>query len=109
MTNNSIKSNASDVTQEITLISQRSFSVLSPYLTTCLSSTRDPAVPDDNIRHHENLGYDPRYLKIPPLHSLPEGMPNLIREELRYIFFEVTALHLRHEDEYKSGGVETGA
>ncbi|EEU34514.1 uncharacterized protein NECHADRAFT_54457 [Fusarium vanettenii 77-13-4] len=85
----------------ITSISHQSFSALSPYLTTCLSGTRDPAVPDDNIRHHENLGYDPKYLKIPPLYSLPEGMPNLICQELRYIFFEVTALHLRHEDEYK--------
>lgn len=101
MTNSLVKPNAGDVTEEITSISHQSFSVLSPYLTTCRSSTRDPAVPDDNIRNYKNLGYDPRYLKIPPLYSLPEGIPTFLRQELRYIFFEVIALYLRHEDEYK--------
>lgn len=103
MANSSFKRNANDVTQEITSISisWQSFSVLSPYLTTCLYGKGDPAVPDDKIHNPKNLGYDPRYLKTPPLHSLPEGMPSLICQELRYIFFETTALHLRHEDDYK--------
>ncbi|KAH8672170.1 hypothetical protein BGZ61DRAFT_458991 [Ilyonectria robusta] len=101
MSNSSLKSSAKDATQDITSIPWQSFSILSPYLTTRISTIGDPTIPDEETHKRENFDYDPRYLETPSLHSLPEEMPNLIRQELRHIFFEVTALYLRHEDDYK--------
>ncbi|KAJ3540662.1 hypothetical protein NM208_g4965 [Fusarium decemcellulare] len=100
MSNNSPSSSARDATQHITSIPWQGFSVLSPYLITRLSMAGDPTIPHEITHPREDHCHDPRYLEIPPLHSLPEEMPNLIRQELRQIFFEITAERLRHESEY---------
>ncbi|EEU35974.1 uncharacterized protein NECHADRAFT_85289 [Fusarium vanettenii 77-13-4] len=54
-------------------------------------------------RRQEGIGYDSRYLRlqIQSLHFLPNEMPDLIRKELRRLFFEETAQNLRHEHDYK--------
>ncbi|KAF4976144.1 hypothetical protein FZEAL_7163 [Fusarium zealandicum] len=96
------KSRARNDTQDIVRVSRSPFSVLSPYLITGFSIGGDPTVPDLDVSREENSGYESNYLKAPSLHSLPEEMPSLIRKELQIIFFEETALHLRHQDTYKT-------
>ncbi|RTE70171.1 hypothetical protein BHE90_015437 [Fusarium euwallaceae] len=76
------------------------FSVLSPYR---IANDGDTLLLGQNSRRQEGNGYDSRYLRlqIQSLHSLPKEVPDLIRKELRRLFFEETAHNLRQEDDYK--------
>ncbi|KAF5017840.1 hypothetical protein F66182_10201 [Fusarium sp. NRRL 66182] len=96
----SAKSDTSSTSRAIIPISSSSFSVLRPYLVTC-NRGRDATIANDDMRNQNDVGYDPTYIEMPSIHALPENMAELIRQELRPIYFEITAAGLRGEDTYR--------